>query len=59
MRGDDPFVLVFVGKDRADLHASCHPEWVAKQEAEARVALGIETPVRPECDASCIETRAK
>ena len=60
-REDDPFVLVFVGEDRADLHASCHPAWVAQQEAEARVALGIETPVdiRPECDASRIETRAK
>jgi len=57
----DPFVLVFVGEDRADLHASCHPAWLAEQEAEARVALGIETSVgiRPECDASCIETRAK
>ncbi len=60
-REDDPFVLVFVGEDRADLHASCHPAWLAEQEAEARVALGIETSVdvRPECDASCIETRAK
>jgi hypothetical protein len=60
-REDDPFVLVFVGEDRADLHASCHPAWLAEQEAEARVALGIETPVgiRPEWDASCIEKRAK
>ncbi len=60
-REDDPFVLVFVGEDRADLHASCHPAWVAEQEAEARVALVIErsVDVRPECDASCIETRAK
>ena len=60
-RVGDPFVAIFVGRDRADVHASCHPAWVAKQEAEARVALGIETPVsiRPECDASYIETRAK
>lgn len=40
---DDPFVLVFVGEDRADFHASCHPAWIAEQEAKARVALGIET----------------
>ncbi len=60
-RVGDPFVAIFVGRDRADVHASCHPAWVAKQEAEARVALGIETPVgiRPESDASSIETRAK
>jgi hypothetical protein len=60
-REDDPFVLVFAGEDRADLHASCHPVWMAEQEAEARVALGIETSVdiRPERDASYAETRAK
>jgi hypothetical protein len=59
-RVGDPFVAIFVGEDRADLHASCHAAWVAEQEAEARVALGIEMPVsRPECDASYIETRAK
>ncbi len=60
-REDDPFVLVFVGEVRADLHASCHPAWAAEQEAEARVALGIETSVdiRAERDASCTETRAK
>ncbi len=60
-RVGDPFVTIFVCKDRADVHASCHPAWVAEREAEARVALGIETPVgiRPERDASCIETRAK
>jgi len=57
----DPFVAIFVGRDRADVHASCHPAWVAKQETDSRVALGIETPVgiRPESDASRIETRAK
>jgi hypothetical protein len=60
-REDDPFVLVFVGEDRADLHASCHPVWVAEQEAAARVTLGIETSVDigPERDASYTGTRAK
>ena len=43
-RADDPFVAIFVGKDRADLHASCHPAWIAEQEAEARAALGIDPP---------------
>ena len=41
-REDDPFVVVFVGEDRAYLHASCHPPWLAEQEAEARTALGID-----------------
>jgi hypothetical protein len=41
-REDDPFVVVFVGEDRAYLHASCHPPWLAEQEAEARKALGID-----------------
>ena len=60
-RVGDPFVAISVGEDRADVHALCHPAWVAEREAEARVALGMETPVgiRPECDASCVETRAK
>jgi hypothetical protein len=40
----DPFVLIFVGETRADIHASCHPAWNAQQEAKARVALGIENP---------------
>jgi hypothetical protein len=40
----DPFVFLFVGEDRADIHTSCHPAWVAEQEAEARVALGFERP---------------
>ena len=58
---DDPFVKMFVDEDRADVHASCHPAWVAEQEGEARVALGIETSagIRPECDASCIETKGE
>lgn len=38
-REDDPFVLVFVGEDRADLHAACYPIWRMNKEAEARVAL--------------------
>ena len=60
-REDDPFVTLFVGEDRADLHASCHPAWVAEQEAGARVALGIETPadISAEHDASYIETRVQ
>jgi hypothetical protein len=44
-REDDPFVRVFVGEDQADLHAGCHPIWLSEQEAKARCALGIETPV--------------
>ena len=43
-RQHDPFVVLFVGDDRADVHTSCHPQWAAEQEAKARAALGIETP---------------
>ena len=43
-RADDPFVTIFVGEDRADIHASCHPAWITEQEANARAALGIELP---------------
>jgi hypothetical protein len=39
------FVALFVGENRADIHASCHPAWIAAQEAKARVALGIEAQV--------------
>jgi hypothetical protein len=42
-RAGDPFVLLFVGNDRADVHGSCHPAWQATREAEARRALGLET----------------
>jgi hypothetical protein len=58
-RVGDPFVAIFVGRDRADVHASCHPAWAAEQEAEARIALGIETPVDviAERNAAYIETR--
>lgn len=60
-REDDPFVLVFVGQDRADFHASCHPAWIAEQEAKARVALGIEAPVdvNAERNAACIDRGAQ
>ncbi len=60
-REDDPFVLVFVGQDRADFHASCHPEWIAAMEATARLALGIEkrADVSAEPNAACIDTGAQ
>jgi hypothetical protein len=41
-RADDPFVLLFVGTDRGEVHASCHPTWLAEREAEACRALGID-----------------
>jgi hypothetical protein len=41
-RPDDPFVLLFVGSDRGEVHASCHPTWLAEREAEARRALGFD-----------------
>ena len=44
-RSDDPFVAMFVSENRADLHASCHPAWIAEQEAKARVALEIDAQV--------------
>ena len=50
-RVGDPFVAIFVGEDRAEIHASCHPAWVAEQEAEARVALGIDPPDRARSNA--------
>lgn len=60
-RVDDPFVRIFVGEDRADVHASCHPAWVAELEAKACVALGIEMPadISGEREASSIEMRMK
>jgi hypothetical protein len=39
LRPDDPFVLLFVGNDRGEVHASCHSAWLAGREAEARRAL--------------------
>ncbi len=41
-RSEDPFVLLFVGNDRGEVHASCHPTWLAEREAEARRALRID-----------------
>jgi hypothetical protein len=40
-RADDPFVLLFVASDRADVHSSCHAAWRAEREAEAMAALGL------------------
>ena len=40
-RSEDPFVLWFVGNDRGEVHASCHPAWLAEREAEACRALRI------------------
>ncbi len=40
-RSEDPFVLLFVGNDRGEVHASCHSAWIAQQEAQARSALGL------------------
>jgi hypothetical protein len=39
LRSEDPFVLLFVGNDRGEVHASCHSTWLAEREAEARRAL--------------------
>jgi hypothetical protein len=39
---DDPFVLLFVGSDRGQVHSNCHAPWLAEREAEARRALGLE-----------------
>jgi hypothetical protein len=41
LRSEDPLVLLFVGNDRGEVHASCHPTWLAEREAEACSALGI------------------
>lgn len=40
-RLDDPFVVVFAGDDRADVHGRCYPMWVEEQEERARVALAL------------------
>jgi hypothetical protein len=40
-RSKDPFVLLFVGNDRGEVHASCHSAWIAQQQAQARTALGL------------------
>ena len=41
-RPDDPFVLLFVGNDRGEVHGSCHAAWIAERESEARRALRID-----------------
>jgi hypothetical protein len=41
-RSDDPFVLLFVGNDRGEVHASCHQTWLTERQAEARIALGMD-----------------
>ena len=41
LRSEDPLVLLFVGNDRGEVHASCHSTWLAKREAEACRALGL------------------
>ena len=38
-QSNDPFVILFVGEDRADIHASCYPRWLAEQEWSARKAV--------------------
>ncbi len=40
-RSEDPFALLFVGDDRAEVHSSCHSGWRTEREAEARKALGL------------------
>jgi hypothetical protein len=41
-RAEDPFVLLFVGSDRGEVHSSCHSMWLAQREAKARKVLGLE-----------------
>jgi hypothetical protein len=41
-RLEDPFVLMFVGDNRADVHGSCHAAWLTEREGKARRALGLE-----------------
>ena len=41
-RPEDPFVLLFVGNDRGEVHASCHEAWQAERKREAMTALGFE-----------------
>ncbi len=52
----DPFVLLLVGNDRGEVHASCHPGWLAEREAEARKALGLEPPTGGHGGASSFAT---
>jgi hypothetical protein len=41
-RPDDPFVLLFVGTERGEVHGDCHSAWQMEREAEAREALKID-----------------
>ena len=41
-RSEDPFVVLFVGNDRGEVHSSCHSMWMTEREAEARKALGLD-----------------
>jgi hypothetical protein len=41
-RPEDPFVLLFVGGDRGQVHSNCHPPWLAEREAAARRALQLD-----------------
>jgi hypothetical protein len=43
-RREDPFVLLFVGTDRGEVHGSCHSTWLAERAAEARRALRLQRP---------------
>jgi hypothetical protein len=43
-RAEDPFVFLFVGNDRGEVHSSCHSTWLAEREAEARKALRLQWP---------------
>jgi hypothetical protein len=52
VRAGDPFVAIIVGEDWADVHASCHSVWIAKHEAAARIALGIEKADRIQAEAA-------
>jgi hypothetical protein len=40
-RSKDPFVLLFVGNDRGEVHASCHSTWLTEREAQARRAIRL------------------
>jgi hypothetical protein len=44
LRIADPFVLLFVGSDRGEVHSSCHSTWLAERGADARRALRLQWP---------------
>jgi hypothetical protein len=39
-RLEDPFVVLFVGTDRGEVHGNCHSTWLAEREAQACEAMG-------------------